>query len=348
MTRQTRKRLHSDESIKLADVAREAGVSTATASRALNQPQKVRPAVLARVRASAADLGYVPDGVARALASQHSFTVGTVVPTFDNAIFARAIDALQHRLGESGYTLLLATSDYDAERNTSAARRLIESGVDGMVLIGGEQDPEVFRMLDLKRRPYVVTWSYCAASNHPCIGFDNHDAAYRIASYLMDIGHRRIGMIAGISLNNDRASARIAGARAAMAARGLVMPRELVIERPYDLAEGRQALRVLFDRPEPPTAIICGNDVLAFGAVFEAKVLGIPVPERLSLVGFDDLPLARHIDPPLTTMHVPSDELGKRAADYLLARFGGQNPSPLNELEVRLVVRDTTAPPPVR
>jgi len=348
MSRHPRRQLHPDDAVKLSDVAFAAGVSTATVSRAINQPEKVRPEVLKRVRFSVEELGYVPHGAARALASQRSYTIGTVIPTFNNAIFAQAIDALQHRLSENGFTLFLATSDYDPEKNTSAARRLIERGIDGMMLIGEEQDASIFKMLDAKKLPYVVVWSYCPATVRPCIGFDNLQSAHRITSYLLDIGHKRVGMIAGLSLNNDRAAARIAGVKSALAERGLVLPRELLFERPYEIDEGRRALHLLFDRPDPPTAIVCGNDVLAFGALFEAKVLGISVPQDLSVVGFDDLPLARHIDPPLTTMHVPSAEMGRRAADYLLERLGGETPSPSTELDVRLIVRSSTAPPPVR
>ena len=207
-------------SVKLSDVASDAGVSTATVSRALNQPEKVRPSVLERVRASVDALGYVPHGAARALASQRSFTVGTIIPTFDNAIFARAIDALQGRLGENGYTLLLATSDYDPTRNQSAARRLIERGIDGMMLIGEQHHPSIFQTLEAKGLPYVVTWVYSPRSVRPCIGFSNHNAAFRMASYLVDVGHRRFGMIAGVTTNNDRATERVAGVRAALAARG--------------------------------------------------------------------------------------------------------------------------------
>ncbi len=248
-------------------------------------------------------------------------------------------------MGENGYTLLLATSDYDPLKNQSAARRLIERGIDGMMLIGEQHHPSIFQMLDAKGLPYVVTWVYSPRSVRPCIGFSNHNAAYRMASYLVDVGHRRFGMIAGVTTNNDRATERVAGVRAALAARGLVLAPEMLLERPYGIAEGRQALRILFEKENPPTAVICGNDVLAFGALFEARVLGIQVPKSLSIVGFDDLPLARHIDPPLTTMHVPSAEMGRRAADYLLARLRAEMPPACTELEVGLIVRETTAPP---
>ena len=340
-----RKRLQRNGRVKLADVARHAGVSTATVSRTLSRPDKVRPEMRERVRASVRALGYVPDGAARALASRRSNTIGAVIPTLDNAIFARGVEALQQRLSEAGYPLLLASSEYDFEREMMHVEKLVERGIDGLMLIGQDRHPRLYDLLAFKDIPYVNAWIYEAGGIHPSIGFDNHRAAAHIASYLMDIGHRRIAMVAGVGATNDRARARVAGAGQALAGRGLVLGGRDLAESRYDIAEGRLALRRLMDQPVPPTAVICGNDVLAFAALFEARALGIAVPEALSIVGFDDLELARHVEPPLTTMQVPSTEMGRRAAEYLLARIAGEAAASV-ELEVDLIVRGTTAPPP--
>lgn len=342
-----RKRLQNEAtpSVRLSDVAREADVSTATVSRVLNAPGKVRPDLAERVHAAIRRLGYVPHGAARALASHRSHTMGAVVPTLDNAIFARGIQALQQRLSEDGYTLLLAMSEYDLAREVLQVGKLIERGIDGLMLIGEAHDPSLYALLDAKGLPYVNTWVFHETSPHPCIGFRNSESAHRIASYLVDIGHRDIAMIAGISRHNDRAADRIVGVRRALAERGLRLADDMLIERRYDVGEGRQALRELLGRPTPPTAVICGNDVIAFGALFEARALGMQVPHDLSIVGFDDLDLASQVDPPLTTMHVPSVSMGKGAAEYLLARLAGENPPNATELEASLIVRGTTAPP---
>lgn len=345
-----RKRLQNPvgPSVRLSDVARQAGVSTATVSRVLNAPGKVRSELAERVHAAVRQLGYVPHGAARALASHRSHTMGAVVPTLDNAIFARGIQALQQRLSEDGYTLLLAMTEYDLAREVVQVEKLIERGIDGLMLIGEAHDPRLYALLHAKGLPYVNTWVFREDSPHPCIGFRNGDAAWRIASYLIDIGHRDIGMIAGISRHNDRAADRIAGVRRALAERGLALPPGRLIERRYDVGEGRQALRRMLDDPKPPTAIICGNDVIAFGALFEARALGLRVPDDLSIIGFDDLDLACQVDPPLTTMHVPSVRMGKGAADYLLARLAGEDPPNAIELEASLIVRGTAAPPRAR
>ena len=331
---------------RLTDVAALAGVSTATVSRALNQPATVTAQLRERVQSAVATLGYVPYGPARALASRRSHTIGAVVPTIDNAIFARNIQALQARLFEAGFTLLLASSEYDYPREVREVQSLVERGIDGLMLVGENRDASVYELLEKKRVPYINTWIYREESPHPCVGFDNAQAAHQIGSFLLDIGHRRIAMVAGVREGNDRAAARIEGVTAALAERGLRFDRGHLVEHEYHIIEGRRAAGRLLASSNPPTAIICGNDVLALGVLFECRARDVQVPKEISITGFDDLDLAANIDPPLTTIHVPAVEMGRHAAEYLLARLE-KSPAPeKTELPATLVVRETTAPPP--
>ena len=320
-------------------------MSIATVSRALNTPDKVNDGIVARVRSSADALGYVPYRAARSLVSRRFNAIGAIVPTIDNAIFAKATQALQSQLNAHGYTLLLASTEYDPAREIVEVQTLVEHGVDGIVLVGAEHQPGVERLLLAKRIPFVNTWIYEAASAAPCIGFDNRAAMGRIANYLLDLGHRRFAMIAGVTRNNDRAAQRVAGVREALGARGLELPVARVIECPYSIADGRSATAMLLAQAEPPTAVICGNDILAFGALFECLAKRVRVPEALSVTGFDDLDLALHMQPPLTTMRVPAIEMGLRAADYLIARGRDDTVAHRIELEPSLIVRGTTGPP---
>jgi len=329
----------------LGDVAQLAGVSPATVSRVLNRPETVRDGLRDTVRRAIAELGYVPHGAARALASRRSHTIVAVVPTLDNAIFATCIDALQRRLDGAGYVLLLASTEYDRLREGSEVAALLERGVDGLMLVGGDHDPALYRLLAAKRVPFVNTWVYETASGRPCIGFDNRRAAMRMTDHLLDLGHRRFAVIAGVTLHNDRAAERVAGVRAALAARGVELPASRIVERPYALAEGRHALRLLMRQEEPPTAIICGNDVLAIGALLECLAAGIAVPGAVSITGFDDLELASHLRPALTTLRVPSAAMGRHAAEYLVDRLDGRTAPDCIELDVELILRETTAPP---
>jgi LacI family transcriptional regulator len=337
--------MRRSSSVTIVDVARAAGVSIATVSRALSHPERVRPERVERVRSAAASLGYVPHHAARTLASRRSNAIGAIVPTLDNAIFAKAIHALQRRLDAAGLQLLVASNDYDLEREAAQLQALVAHGVDGVVLVGASHRPRAAELLAAKGVPHVCLWTH-RADGAASIGFDNRAAMARLVSYLADLGHRAFAMIAGITRDNDRAAARVQGFRDALAARGIAIPRERVIERPYSAADGRGALRTLVAGGAPPTAIVCGNDILAFGALAEALALGLAVPGAVSITGFDDLELAADLRPPLTTMRVPSEAMGVRAAEHLLDRLAGEPTPQTVELEAELIVRGTTAPPP--
>lgn len=333
----------SPRAARLADVARLAKVSTATVSRALTLPHKVKARTLERVQQAASSLGYVAHGAARALASRRTQTIAAVVPTLDNAIFANTIHALQRRLDEAGYVLLLASHEFDADIEARVTRKLIERGVDGLVLLGTTHHPEIYRMLEAHALPYVLTWAWDERGNHPCVGFDNHAAAQRITEHLLDLGHRRFAMVSGITAQNERAQERLAGVRAALAVRGLELQR--VVEKPYTHTGGREGLRAVLAGSEAPTAVICGNDVLAIGAIAECHARDLKVPEDVSITGFDDMELAGMMKPALTTMRFPTAELGAYAANHLLMRLEGKVVDLRCKLPTELVVRDSTAAP---
>lgn len=341
------KRLHPRRrAVGIRDVARIARVSTASVSRALNQPESVSAEVRARIELAIERTGYLPDAAARALSMRRSRTLGAVIPTIDNAIFAQGIEAAQKFLSERRYNLLLATSGYDPRAEFEQSRTLIERGVDGLLFMGDSHVPELYRLLTSRGIPFVNTGVYSPERPYSCVGFDNRDAAVRATRYLLDLGHRRLAMLAGITRDNDRASQRLEGFRAALAERRLKPA--AVHESPYRFAEARAGARKILHSDHSPTAIFCGNDILALGALLEAQALGIGVPERLSIVGFDDLELARHQQPPLTTMRVPTQQMWELACEVLVAALAG-NPIPVHrEIEVSLIVRGSTGPAPGR
>lgn len=331
---------------KLSDVARLAEVSTATVSRALTLPHKVRPETLKRIQHAVQTLGYVAHGAARALATRRTHTIGAVIPTLDNAIFANTTHALQKALDEAGYTLLLASHEFDPDNELRVTRALMGRGVDGLVLVGTAHHPDLFRMIESHGMPYVLSWALDKAGRHPCVGFDNRAAATRLVKYLLELGHRRFAMISGVTANNERALERRDAVRDALAARGVALPPDRVVEKPFTLRAGREGLAELFDgRDAAPTAVICGNDVLAIGAVAECHARGLRVPEDASITGFDDMEIAAMITPSLTTVRFPTAELGTLAAQHLLARLAGKTVPQRRELPVELVVRESTAPP---
>jgi LacI family transcriptional regulator len=330
----------------IEDVALAAGVSTATVSRVLNKPLSVREPLRLRVLQAVSKLGYVPNAGARSLKLQRSGTVGAVFPTIDNAIFAQAIAALQQRLADAGLQLLIATSGYDVDVEAQQAINLMTRGADALVLCGVSQKPALLQVLRQRELPTVHAMSWPAPAGLVCVGFDNAAAIGQAVRYLVDLGHRRIAMLAGVALHNDRATARIDGVRRAMKAAGLMLAPQHLVERPYGLAAAREGFRALMATRPVPTAIVCGNDVLAYGALLEAHKLGIAVPAALSIVGFDDLELSRHLQPALTTLHVPTPQLWRLVAERVISSLE-QAPVPMaTEVDVSLVVRESTAAAP--
>ena len=328
------------------DVASAARVSTATVSRVLNKPDTVREALRLRVTEAVVRLGYVPHAGARALMLHRSGTVGAVFPTVDNAIFAKAIEALQRRLTDAGLQLLIATSGYDVDTEARQAMNLVTRGADALALCGVGQSPQLLKFLRQRALPTVHVMTYPAPAETVCVGFDNAKAIAQAVRYLLDLGHRRVAMLAGITRHNDRARARVAGVRKALKEAGIELPASRLVERPYGLAEARDGFRALMAAVPAPTAILCGNDVLAFGALLEAQRMKIVVPKALSIIGFDDLEMARHIHPALTTVHVPTEKMWGAAADRLIEALDKRPVATATEVEVELVLRDSTGPAP--
>lgn len=327
----------------LEDVAKAAGVSLATASRALARSSLVRPETIDRVTKAAETLRYLPGGAARALASGRTLTIGAVVPTLDHAIFSRAIQAMQTTLAASGYQLLIAAHDYDAAMEADAVRALLSRGVDALMVVGADHLDETWDLLSAAACPVALSWSF--DDRFDSIGFDNELAGKLAAEHFLALGHRRFGMISGRLQSNDRARMRVAGFRKALAAKGCELPDEAVVEQEFSLAGGRAGMSALFGAQEPPTAVLCGNDLLAIGALIEAQSRGVDVPDELSVCGIDDLEMATHVSPSLTTIRLPTADLGKCVAQHLLAKLSGE-PTPARVcLPIALVARASTGRP---
>lgn len=328
----------------VTDIARSAGVSIATVSRAMNQPALVQAETLARVRAAALELGYVPNRKAQALASGRSRVVGVNVPTLDSTIFAALLQTMQRTLYAEGYQLLVTSNEYDPTAEATALSQLIAHGVDALVVVGGARPATTLRMIEDSGLPLVQV--LCGAPGHDTVGADNHAAGALIAGHLADLGHTRIGVIAGETHGNDRQRARLAGVRAALAVRGIRLDAGRVVETDQTIGDGRAAARMLMQIAPAPTAIIGTLDVLAVGAMMELRAEGLEVPEDVSVGGVDNIAFAAHIAPPLTTVDIPSSEIGAEAARLVIARLSGAEAGPPQDraLPVSLIVRASTAP----
>jgi LacI family transcriptional regulator len=327
-------------------VAAQAGVSIASVSRALNNPASVSPQLRARIAAAVERVGYIPHAPARELSSRRSRTLGAIVPTIDNTMFARGIASLQKYLSSVGYMLFLTTSGYDLDVELEQARNLISRGVDGLVLRGDCHHDALRKMLADYAIPFVNVGVYRPDRPYPCVGADNEGAAHRAALHVIELGHRKIGIVSALRRNNDRASARVAGFHRAFTENAIPIRPEWHVEVPYTLDDAREAARHLLSLRERPTAVVCGNDVIAYGVLLEAERSGFSVPRELSVVGFDDLDWSRHLRPSLTTIQVPTGATWQRAGEYLVRHLAGEQTIMHHEVDYSLIVRESTASPP--
>jgi LacI family transcriptional regulator len=332
--------------VSARDVARLAGVSTATVSRALNLPDQVDPQTRARVRAAVDKLRYVPHGPARALRSHRSGMIGAVVPSFDYALYARTTSALQRTLDERGYSLVLATHYYDLATEVRVTGQLIQHGVDAFMFVGLDHDPALYELLERHRRPYVLTWGVDETGRHPSIGFDNRAATYALTRWLIELGHRRFGLISAPTPGNDRSRARGAGVREALAAHGLALDERYVWFGSISLASGRAGMRELLRVRPRPTAVIATNDVFAVGAMLACREARVRVPDDLSITGVDNTDLGATQTPPLTSIQTPVVEVGSAAGVQLVARLEGAPVELQQKLPFTLMKRGSTAKPP--
>ncbi len=326
----------------------------ASVSRVLNNTGRVGAATRERILRLAAELHYAPNAAARTLASRRSHTVGAVIPSLENLNFAIGIDCFRKVLRERGYTLLLASSDYDNDKEEAQIKAMAAQGVDAVMLIGFSHNAQALAFLAARRIPVLLTWN-CSpqatapvVGGAPCIGFDNFAAATEATRYLLDLGHERLGVIAGGTLNNDRSAARVSAVSQALAQRGLPPPRVESTAASYLVSEGKSALQRLLQEPDRPTAVLCMNDILAYGALLAASELGLQVPRDLSVTGFDDLDFAASLSPSLTTVRIPAEAIGGTAASWLADSLDGMQPAAPPALVAQLVIRDSSGPPPRR
>jgi LacI family transcriptional regulator len=341
-----RKRRRGGKSL-LADVARLAEVSTATVSRALNKPATVSAELRTRIGAAVEALQYRPNLAARMLAAQRSWTVATIVPTLRNDVFAGLLEAIQARLEEAGFTLLVGASGHDPKRELHLTEAFVARGVDGVITTGAAHLPEVYAALERSRVPFVNQGVFDPDGPYPSVGFDNRAAAALAVRHLLALGHRRIGMVAGIAQDNDRAAGRIVGFRETLEAEGAREWRVPIIEQPYTIEGGRSGFRALMGGAGPwserPSAIVCGNDILAQGVLFEARESGITIGSELSIIGFDDLELSSQLG--LSSVRIPTAEIGRLAAEYVLRKVAGETPPHATEVGISIATRASTAPP---
>jgi len=330
----------------ISDVARRAGVSAMTVSRVINGSRHTSPATRARVEQAIADLGYVPNAVARHLRSKRSKTMALILTDISNPFFTRVARGVEDVAGERGFGVLFCNTDESEKEELTYVAMLLERQIDGVMLVPATSTPRSLRLLRDRHVPVVVLDRRVDAPNVDVVRSDSESGAHLLVRHLIELGHRRIAALVGpreVSTSIDR----VAGYRRALAEAGLRTEPELIRYGGYQEAAGAAMARQVLELRRAPSAVFAGNNFIAAGILMTLRTAGVRVPDDMSVVAFDDLPSAWLSDPFLTTAVQPAYELGRRAAELLLDRLEGDAEQPGRSvvLPVEILVRRSSGPP---
>ncbi|MEO6294003.1 MAG: LacI family DNA-binding transcriptional regulator [Burkholderiaceae bacterium] len=312
--------------VTLHNVAKLAGVSAITVSRALNQPGSLSPVTLARVRSAIADSGYVPNLMAGALASNRSRLVAALVPTIAGPVFMETIQALTETLAEAGCQLMLGQTGYVGDREDALLDAIIGRRPDGIVLTGVMHSAEGRRRLHACGIPIVETWDITASPIDMVVGFSHVQAGAAAADFLFAQGYRHPGLLIA---TDARALKRRRGFEARFAELGVSHIPVLTVPAPSLLANGRWSFAELRRLHPDIDVVFCGSDMIAHGVITEAQATGLSIPGDMAVMGFGDMPFAAHTYPPLTTIHIDGRAIGQQAARFILERADKRDVGPL-------------------
>ncbi len=307
-------------SVKITDVAALAGVAPMTVSRVLNTPDRVSQLTAAKVRAAIEQLGYVPNLIAGGLSSRRSRMIAAVVPTIASPMFHEPVQVFTDAMGAAGYHVMLALSGYEPEAEDAQIRAVLARRPDGLLLTGAHRTPAMRLLLSDAQIPVVEIWDVSDSPTDILVGFDHGEVGAAVADFFAAAGHTHY---AALLASDPRAMARSQGFAQRVAQLGHVMVAEHRLPAPAAIRDGRLGLRAIAQRLAGRTALFGSSDNVAYGAILEAGVLGIAVPNQLSVCGFGDFDISRDAEPGFTTVRVDGAEIGRSAAEQLLLRMNG-------------------------
>lgn len=332
-------------SLTMRDVGLHAGVSPITVSRALANHASVTAETRAAVQRAAAELGYVPDFTARALSRRGSKLVALLLPNIANSVFAETVHGINEVLDESGFSLIIAHSGYNAEREEELIRGLLGYRPDAVILTGFTHTRATRTLLRRLDIPVVEIWNVGPEPIDLAVGFSNFQAGRDMTRYLIGKGHTRLAYLGGTQTDNERTRSREDGFRQALAEAKLPATEAWIRSAPMELESGAEFAQEIHALPrgtKRPEAIFIASDMIAAGFVLEAARLGIRVPQDIAVAGFDDTPLGRAITPPLTTVHVRQREIGRQAAELALRKLRGETiEQPVVDLGFSIIGRES-------
>ena len=313
----------STQTTSMKDVARLAGVSTMTVSRAMRAPGTVSPQVLENVRAAIASSGYVPNRVAGNLSSNRSTVVALVLPSLRNTLYVETIKGISEVLTRNGLHLMISDSGFDLEEEEKLVAEYLAMRVCGVILHNTTHTPRTIAMLRNSGVPCVETGNLCADPIDMVVSYSNHAAGKAMAQHLLDRGYRRFAFASLAVAENERLAQRRSGFLSVLRRAGAGIAPGLVLEVAPGLDSGARALAHILDKAPTVEAVFFSGDVLAAGALFECQRRGIAVPERIAVAASDDNELMQSMVPPITTVAFPRHEIGVRSANMIVARTKG-------------------------
>lgn len=326
----------------ILDVARLSGVSTVTVSRVINSPDSVREETREKVFLAMGKCNYKYNALARGFVTKRSNTIGLIIPTINNPVFADSTLGVQEYGDTKNIRVILGNSYYKYSQEENLVKVLRESQVDGLILTTTNLKGDVLKSLIDEKFPFVLLFSTIKGGPFSAVGIDNYRGGYLATEHLVSLGHKRIGMVAGNFTMTDRSYHRWHGYKSCLRNNNISYDKELLVQTDYSLSSGRDSIRKLLDLPCPPTAVFCSNDYIALGAIKGAREKGLTLPDDLSIVGFDDMQTASYMVPALTTIRQPAYEMGRRAAELLLDQIEQPSKPIQDMMDVELVVRESS------
>lgn len=334
-----KKSRRSTGAMTLRDVAMLAGVAPITASRAINTPDQVSAEVLRKVQEAVLRTGYVPNRMAGGLASSRSRLIAAVTPSTVMTVLMGTIESLNSTLFDAGYQLMLGQTSYSSEREEALLEAIIGRRPDGIFLTGLLPPGKSRTLLMASGIPVVESWDLTPTPIDMLIGFSHTHIGREVARYLAGKGHRQMAIVRA---NDERAKRRAAAFRDELLQLGLPPVVEVDVQDRRSIQSGRDALTQLQQTAPDVDAVFCSSDLLALGVLMQAGVLGLKVPQQLAIMGFGDTPLASDVAPALSSVRINGEQIGRLAAQYLMARAEGRDvASPTIDVGFSVVARDS-------
>lgn len=328
--------------VTISDIAKLSGVSKATVSRVINGSKPVSPEVKAKVMKVIDETGFKPSSLARSLSKQETKLIGIVIPDVSNPVFSELVKGMEEESNDSGYNILLCNTYLNHDKELKYLEILQDKEVDGIIFLTTDEIQEQVDFFKKFGKPVVTVDRVFKTMDIPSVGVDDYEASFKAVNYLINMAHKRIAMVRAPLDDQSHGFQRYKGYREAMEKHGLEIASDWVVEGDFSVKAGYNAMMQLLSASEPPTAVFFANDLMAVGGIRCISDNGMKVPDDISVMGFDDIPIASMFIPSITTTQQPTAEIGKQAMEKLVKLIKGEEVERHSTFPTQLVLRNST------